>query len=184
MASKPYLVMWDSCVVIDYLKQHDARFPLIQPMIDQAEKGELKIVVSEITPAEVLTLEKIGGIDHATIAEHVSLINDFFERSYMVRRIVDKPVALLAAQLRRNYHPLGTCDAVILATAVLHKVPVVYTFDGDSAGNPKPGKMLPLDNKIAISPDGTTLRILKPAGRADGQISLDDMAADNDQASG
>lgn len=177
--TKAYPVVWDSCVVIDYLRKHEERFPLIQPMIDQAEKGELKIVVSEITPAEVLTLEKLGGLTANEITEHAGVIADFFERSYVVGRIVDRSISTAAARLRRKHHPLSTCDSLILATALQHKVPVVYTFDGDTRdGSPKNGRLIALDGKIPMSADGHCLRIMKPAGRADGQTSIDDIVMD------
>lgn len=173
MANKPQRVFWDSCVIIDYLQQEVTRYPDIRPMVERAEKGQLHIVVSEISVAEVIKLEKLAirGVD---IADQTSIIGEWFEFPYVIPRIVDRRISFLAAQIKRN-HNVKTCDAVILATAIRHDVNFVYTYDGlqdnQSINN---NRLLALDGTIPTSNSGQFLRIIPPNGRVeiDGQTNM------------
>ncbi|MCL2503399.1 MAG: type II toxin-antitoxin system VapC family toxin [Coriobacteriia bacterium] len=158
MAASPQLVVWDTNVVISYLKRDDENFLLVHPMIELAKSGRLRIVVPEIVVLEALTLGKsINELPCDRITRQLEIIEDFFERSFIIRRTMDRQVTSEAARLRRNYSSLmtRTYDAIVLATAMRYKVAKVYTFDAD---------MLKLDETIPLSNGEGSLRILRPSG--------------------
>lgn len=167
MPSSIHAVCWDSCVIIDCLQQHAGKYPDIRPMLEQAERGELRIVVSEISVAEVVKLDKLtpAGISRE---DQVSKVAEWFDYSYVIPRVVDRAVSSLAARIKRQ-HGVKTCDAVVLATAIRHAVPTVYTYDGTGKSN----GLLSLDGKITMRGEGKRfLEIVTPRGRADGQTSI------------
>jgi predicted nucleic acid-binding protein len=166
MTTKPQVVLWDSCVIIDCLQQDEARYPDIFPMVQQAQTGALTIVVSEISIAEVARLDKLAERG-ASLSEQKSVIEDWFDLPYVVAQVVDRSVSMIASRLKRNHAKLKTCDAVVLATALRHGVPIVYTYDGLT----KPDGLLQLNGAVA-NPDGEFLQIMAPAGRPDGQTNL------------
>lgn len=176
MTTKPSVVCWDSCVIIDFLKQTEGRYQNIAPMIQEAEAGKLLIVVSEISVAEVYKLAR-------PTAENVNpqSILDWFEHDYVESRVVDRGISTLAGQLRRS-HGTTTCDSIILATAATFDIPTIYTTDGlKDDGQINPRKLLALDNLIPIKGGDAMLRVVPPSGRADGQISIDDIADEADE---
>lgn len=176
MTSRPRRVLWDSCVIIDYLEQTPGRIGLIEPMIVEAEKGTLRIVVSEISVAEVCTLNGLAE-EGVSGPEQAKIIEDWFEREYVSVRLVDRAISTKAAWIQRNYRA-KTCDCVIMATALRHNVDALYTFDGcnDDGTPPQARKMLAYGDRELARDDGEVLQILVPAGRADGQTTVYDLA--------
>jgi predicted nucleic acid-binding protein len=171
MTTKQQLVSWDSCVVISYLHELPGRLPSIAPMITQAESGDLIIVVSEIVVAELVKLDNLAE-QGVGLTEQQSVIEDFFERRYIVPRIVDRGVSKLAARLQANYEQLKTCDAVILATAIHHDVDIVYTYDGYRDDGSVCQGLSHLDGIIPTRATGQYLEIKPPSGRTDGQFDM------------
>lgn len=114
--------VWDSCTIISYLagKQVAADCRLI---IGQAERTELEIVVSVLAEAEVVKLD--GELQQDCEA----MIREFFGRDYIIRAALDIPVAALARELVRRYQGLKPLDAVHIATALHHNIPVLETYD-------------------------------------------------------
>ena len=159
MTTKPQLVCWDSCVIIDYLGEHSTRYAEILPMIDSAKRDELLIVVSEISVAEVSKLESLmpKGV---TLGKQIGLIEDFFGLPYVQPRIIDRPIARLAAQLGRNFG-VKTCDAIVLATAIVSRADVVVTYDGHKDDGLRK-KTLALDGQIPTNTPGKKLAIKPP----------------------
>lgn len=51
MRTEPNRVVWDANVVIDALQKTDGRWQKIEPFLQEAENGNLEIVLSEITVA-------------------------------------------------------------------------------------------------------------------------------------
>jgi predicted nucleic acid-binding protein len=70
---------------------------------------------------------KFEGVDDA---EAEKKIIEFFGRSYVVRAAVDLNVAEKARYLVRTYK-IKPPDAVHVATALVHNVPIMETFDGN-----------------------------------------------------
>ena len=57
-------------------------------------------------------------------------IREFFGRNYVIRAALDVPVVELARDLVRRYRGLKPLDAVHIATALHHNIPILETFDG------------------------------------------------------
>ncbi len=107
--------LWDSCIVIGYLAGYPELKPDCLPLIEQAKRGEIEIVVSMIAEVESAYLE--GYSDQESEAR----IKEFFSREYVIPVAIDTPLAALARQLIRKYrktHKVKPNDAVHLATAI------------------------------------------------------------------
>jgi predicted nucleic acid-binding protein len=137
-------VTWDSNVLIDAIQKDVKWWPEIRAVYKDALLSEIKIVVSEISIAEVCKLNGMAtsGIPAQEIIKKISL---FFQNPFIERRPVDRRESIFAAELIREFN-LETCDAVIAATASLHSS-ILYTRDGLK---PKKGKtkLLDCDGKI------------------------------------
>src|SRR4051812_48752614 len=107
-------VYWDSCVFIDLLQQSPGRYEQCKHIHEQAEKGDLIIVTSAVTRAEVSRLPDAGGI---MPEDQSRQILDYFENPYISIRQVDRLTAEHANQLCRG-HNIMPLDAIHLATAI------------------------------------------------------------------
>lgn len=136
------VLAWDSCVVIDAVQACPKWWPEIEPMYKDAEAGKVHLLVSEVTVAEVCK----GHAGTTPPAELLDQIDAFFRNTFIKRRPVDDRVSTLAGALIRN-HGVNTCDALILATACIHKATAFYTRDGLKATGKKT-KLLALNDKI------------------------------------
>ena len=89
--------LWDSCVIIDYLVGRAGVAESCSNIIEQAERGEIEIVVSALATIEVAYLQ--GFDDQDSEAK----IREFFGRSYIIPAAIDVRVASLARDLIRKY---------------------------------------------------------------------------------
>jgi predicted nucleic acid-binding protein len=128
MAIKPRIAL-DSCVLIDLLDPKSALHPDVLPVYQDALLGKLEILVSEISVAEVCKISTMISSGRMTPEEATKFVGDFFDNKFVLRRPVDRRESLLAADTIRN-HNLETCDAIIVATAVIHNARILYTRDG------------------------------------------------------
>jgi len=117
--------VWCSCTIIDYL-QGTPRAKPCDDIIKQCERRELEILVSVLAVAEVAQTTK-GDPDPALT------IREFFSRHYVIPVNVDLLVAEEAQRLVRE-HGLKGADAIHLATAIVHRVPILETFDDKLIG--------------------------------------------------
>ena len=120
--------LWDSCIVIGYLAGYEDLKPDCPLIIDQAERGQLEIVVSVIATIEVAYLQ--GYSDPASEAK----INEFFGRDYIVPVGINTHISPIARGLIRKYRNearIEPADAVHLATAIQWKIPLIETTDPD-----------------------------------------------------
>ncbi len=120
--------LWDSCVIIDYLGGREDVARACSEIIDQAERGEIEIVVSVIATIEVAYLA--GSDDQDSEAR----IRELFGRRYIIPAAIDVRVASLARHLIRKYRSgpkIKPPDAAHLATALQLNIPVVETTDPD-----------------------------------------------------
>jgi predicted nucleic acid-binding protein len=171
MKNKPERVCWDSSVIIDYLQQYPSRYADISPMIEQAENGELLIIVSEFSIAEVNKLRMLEN--NVSIEGQRNLISEWFERDYIIPRVVDRGVSFLASQLQADYDSLKPADAVITATAIKHQAVTLFTYDGcKDDGSIRNRRLLKLDGIIPTGSEGQFLQIIIPNGRTDGKLHL------------
>jgi predicted nucleic acid-binding protein len=118
----PVRRVWDSCTIINYLAGRQVAADC-QFIINQAERGELEIVVSAFAEAEVVKLD--GELQQ----DSEELIREFFGRNYIIRAALDIPVAALVRELVRNNKGLKPYDAIHIATALHHKIPILETYD-------------------------------------------------------
>ena len=117
--------LWCSCIVLGYLSgqqdiQHDCEL-----IINQAQGGDLEIIVSTLAQAEVAYIEGVLP------DESERRIREFFSRDYIVTAAFDMPVARIARRLIRDHARLRPPDAIHLATAALWNIPIVETTDPD-----------------------------------------------------
>ncbi len=120
--------LWDSCVIIDYLAGRAEVGEACTKIIEQAERGELEIVVSALAEVEVAYLE---GYDDQ---ESEDMIRELFGRSYVISVAVDMRLASVARGLVRKYRAgprLKPPDATHLATAIQWNIPIIETTDPD-----------------------------------------------------
>jgi predicted nucleic acid-binding protein len=124
MANEPKRIYWDSVVFIDFLQQTKWRIDSIGPMAEEARRGDLIIVTSALTLAEVVSLKDLGLLDLHT----EQLIVDFFESEFIEVRNVDRFIAEKARWIIREFK-INAPDAIHVATAILEKVAVLFTYD-------------------------------------------------------
>ena len=117
--------LWDSAIVLGYLAGYEELRPMCLQIIQQAQQGEVEIIVSEMAKVESAYLA--GRPD----AESEDLIKEFFSREYIIPVSVDDPISTIARGLVRKHRGLTPPDAIHLATAILWHVPVIETTDPD-----------------------------------------------------
>lgn len=120
--------LWDSSVIIGALSQDYEIALVCEEIIQQAQRGETEILVSQFAKAECAYLRMTPYED----AER--MIAEFFARRYVVAVELDDRVATLARHLVRKYlnNPkLRPPDAVHLASAIVAGVPFLETKDPD-----------------------------------------------------
>ncbi len=151
---------WDSCIFIEVLeKANRERYEACEAMCARAQKGDLIIVATTLAITETNKLPDSPALPE----EQSRLILEFFENPYIVLRSVDRQTAEYAHELVRTYG-LGNIDAIHVATAILARVPVLYTYDGVK-GRGRKG-LLQYNLKIGNPP----LRIEVPPDPAAGTI--------------
>jgi len=124
--AEPVLVYFDSCVFIELLQRDDKdRTEACDYLMGLAEKKELVIVTSTVAITEVNKLPESSALPE----EQSKKILAAFQRSYFKPRPVTRAVAELAHELTRT-HGLKNLDAIHVATALLSRVSVLYTYDG------------------------------------------------------
>jgi len=115
--------LWCSCTIIYYLAGYPAAKPECDLIIEEAERGETEIVVSVLSEAEVVKLDKELDTDAEL------MIEEFFGRSYIIRAALEPQTAKKARALVRRYPGIKPLDAVHIATALQHDVPILETYD-------------------------------------------------------
>jgi predicted nucleic acid-binding protein len=121
----PELAYFDSCIFVELLQQkNQERFDACEQLRKSAQDKILIIVTSALTITEVNKLPETTALRE----EQSKTILAFFENPYIALRSVDRQVAEKAHELTRT-HSLANNDAIHVATAILYKVPVLYTYD-------------------------------------------------------
>ena len=120
-------VYWDSSCFIAWLKPEPARMHLCKEVLKAAAAGELEIVTSAISLAEVVRPDK--SIAQFTAADEEK-IKRFFKRTYFVIAPTDR-ITAEGARAFMWKHGLRFRDAIHMATAIRVKIPELHTFDGD-----------------------------------------------------
>jgi predicted nucleic acid-binding protein len=121
----PDRAYFDSCLFIELLQQSNAeRFDACEDLRIKAQRNELVIVTSTLALVEVQKLPETGTLPE----EQSKKILDFFANPYIVVRPVDRHTAETAHQLTRT-NGLACNDAIHVATALIAKAQVLYTYD-------------------------------------------------------
>ncbi len=118
--------LWDSNLILAYLSGNITIEKDCNLIINQAEHGEIEIVVSAMAEAEVAFLQGYSDTDSE------AKILEFFSRDYIIPIAFDTKVAEEARRLIRKYRPgFKPYDAVHMASAILWHIPMLETTDPD-----------------------------------------------------
>jgi predicted nucleic acid-binding protein len=118
------VITLDTAPIIYFLQDHPIVAPLFAPVFEAADRGDLSIVISAVTLAEVLT----GPLQ----AKNEMLAARY--RETLTRSPgwelwpVDEEVAATAARFRAEYK-LRTPDAILVATAIASRSHALVTHD-------------------------------------------------------
>jgi predicted nucleic acid-binding protein len=148
-------VYWDSCAWLGLINEEEDKWPGCEYIISQAFKGNVEILVSTLTLAEVFKT-KCDAPYKSLAEERDIIIEDFFDQNFIVIASVDEEVAKKARACLRYFGDKGLKkpqDAIHLATALLYGAEQLHTFDGSD--------LLCL-NGIVTRDDGRQLIITKP----------------------
>lgn len=115
---------WDSDCFIGLLAEEPDKVDACKTVIDAAERGQVVIVTSSLTLAEVVKVRRHGPLDKA-LREQIRL---FFMNEYIVVRQLDR---FLAEQARDLWWDFGIepKDGVHVATALASGLTQLDTFD-------------------------------------------------------
>jgi predicted nucleic acid-binding protein len=150
-------VYFDSCLFIELIqKKNQERFEACDFLRKSAMDGLLVIVTSTISITET---NKRSDSEPLTDDESKSVLA-FFQNPYIEMRAVDREVAEFSHELTRK-HNLGNMDAIHVATALLNKASVLYTYDGFSDKKKRPGRKGLLAKSLKIG--NPPLKILQPS---------------------
>lgn len=124
MAIEP--VYWDSDAFLGWLQAEAGKSDLCAGTLKRADQGEVIILTSALTIAEVLWMRGAPMIPH----EKAGIVRRFFRRSYFRVRNVTRSIAEGAQDLvwTQSVKPK---DAIHIATALDAHVLVLETFDDD-----------------------------------------------------
>lgn len=140
---------WDSCLFIEFLtKQVPQRAKPLRHLFEQASKGHLEIVVSNLVLTEVQP-------NSATDGDSLRAVSDLLEvnRPYVRFYAVSRQIALDARALALAHQTITCPDAIHIATAIRAGVDEFLTYDGEKRKKERrSGKLLALDGKIGNPP--------------------------------
>ena len=115
---------WDSDPFLGWLQNEPGKVELCNGTLKRAQGGEVLIVTSALTIAEVLWLR--GGPKIS--ADKLALLRKFFRRSYIRVVNVSRVIAEEAQDVVMDFN-VRPKDAVHVATAIHHGVGILETFD-------------------------------------------------------
>lgn len=117
-------IYWDSNCFLSHFQAADGQVEKCDGVIERAERGEVLIVTSALTLAEVLWMR--GGPKLAK--DKAELIQKFFRRSYIRVYNVTRKIAEAAQTLVWD-NSIKPKDAIHVSTAIHLKVYALETFD-------------------------------------------------------
>ncbi len=157
MVPKLKRVYWDACAWIAYINQEKSikkqdgrvenRFAMCLEVLNQASNGDIEIVTSAFTLAEVCKNPEVKN-------SPLDNLPSFFEKSYILIIPVDMAIGRKAQSLQTTgITNLKPADSIHLASAQRANVEELHSFDSS---------ILNLDG-VVYSTDGTPLKICKPS---------------------
>lgn len=151
MASASDVVFLDACVILDGLINDPERNKYVEPILLDAEKGNIIIVACVLAITEVYHLGQLNDSEAAR-----TTIDAFFNKEFVEVWHVDDKIARKAADFRRGTK-LKTPDAIHLATAVVRGAHYLITRDGENKKRSSSKTILSLANKFR-----DTIKIMTP----------------------
>jgi len=147
-------VYWDSCNWIAFINQdEDDRTERLNYVYNQAKSGEFEILTSTFTLAEVFRL-KCENSEKQLPEEKDLIFEECLDQPFIVYVQLTREVGKYARRLLRRTNGLRKPqDAIHLASAAIHNVDELHTFDSNH--------LLPLNNQIERR-DGKKLTICIP----------------------
>jgi predicted nucleic acid-binding protein len=116
---------WDACAFLGLLRAESDKLEECRKVIAEAQSGNLVIVTSTLTLAEVLWLKGKDPIPEADREK----VRKFFRHAWIVMRELDRATAEQAQEVVWQ-HGVKPKDAVHVATALRSGVEQLDTFDG------------------------------------------------------
>ena len=118
------LIYWDSNAFLGWFQEEPGKVELCEGTLGRAGDGEVLIITSALTIAEVLWLRNAPPIPK----QKAELVRKFFRRSYIRVRNVTRIVSESAQDLVWD-NGIRPKDAIHVATALDAKVVALETFD-------------------------------------------------------
>ncbi len=117
-------IYWDSDCFLGFFKNEPNKAEKCDGVIKRAERGEVLIITSALTLAEVLWMRNDSKISQ----EDADIIQKFFRRSFIRVNNVTRKIAE-NAQLYVWNNNIKPKDAIHVSTAIHLKVDALETFD-------------------------------------------------------
>ena len=147
---------WDSCLFIAFLTGEPKRAQIVRELLKRAKAGSLTIAISELVVAEVRPARPSHSSAERKVIEDLLGADHPFMRFFAVTH----QIARLARDIGSQQPSLTVPDTVHIATALVAKADVFYTFDGDHEKKARrSGDLLRWDKTFGAPP----LRIEAPA---------------------
>lgn len=115
---------WDSDCFLGWLQAEADKVDLCRQVLNRAESGEIRIITSALTIAEVLNLRGHENIP----ADRRQQVVDFFKKSFISPVSITRRIAERSRDLVWD-NGIAPKDALHVATAMYAQVPVLNTFD-------------------------------------------------------
>ena len=106
---------WDSACFIGVVNEEQEKFSACMAVVNAAEHGDVRIVTSALTIAEVLWPK---GRPFAIPREKKGILENFFQHEWIAVRDIDRRVAEEARELVWSYEALKPKDSLHVATAL------------------------------------------------------------------
>jgi predicted nucleic acid-binding protein len=113
-----------TAIVIYLIEAHERYLPVIEPLFEAADRGDVELVTSAVTLLEVLVVPNRAG-DAALAARYEALLT---RSRGLVLVDLERPILRAAAQLRGVYGA-PTPDALQLAAALARRCGSFITND-------------------------------------------------------
>lgn len=115
---------WDSDCFLGWLQAEDGKIESCRQVLNLAVRGDIEILTSALTIAEVLNLQGHEPIS----SDRRQQVVDFFKRSYIVTMSITRRIAEESRELVWD-HGIKPKDALHVSAALSAKVDVFNTFD-------------------------------------------------------
>ena len=120
----PNTIYWDTSCFVAWFNKEQGRYDTCNAIIEAARKGEIKLLTSWLTLAE------IHKITDEYPSEAEDIIAEFFKNPYIIKIAVDWSVTRITRDLRGRFK-LAASDGIHLATAIRYKAEAFHTYDRD-----------------------------------------------------